>query len=75
MFYDERIELENGKVYRYCLIIATVGAFFIGASQLINTLMCIEKPQLHHYANAFLPALIAFGGLAILIYGFTKTSG
>lgn len=75
MFYDERIELEKGKVCRNCLIIATVGAFFIGASQLINTLMCIAKPQLHHYANVLLPSLIAFGGLAILIYGFTKTSG
>ena len=75
MFYDERIELEKGRVCRNCLAIATVGAFFLGASQLINTLMCIEKPQLHHYANVFLPALIAFGGLAILIYGFIKTRG
>ncbi len=75
MFYDERIELEKGKVCRNCLIIAIVGAFFIGGSQLINTLMCIAEPQFHHYANAFLPALIAFGGLAILIYGFIKTSG
>jgi hypothetical protein len=74
MFYDERIELEKGKVCSNCLIIATVGAFFIGASQLINTLMCIAKPQLHHYANVLLPSLIAFGGLAILIYGFIKTS-
>jgi len=75
MFYDERIEFEKGNVCRNCLIIATAGAFFIGASQLANTLMCIEKPQFHHYANVFLPALIAFGGLAILIYGFIKTSG
>jgi len=36
MFYDERIELEKGRVFRNCLVIATVGAFFLGASQLIN---------------------------------------
>ncbi len=75
MFYDERIELEKGKVCRNCIIIATVGAFFIGISQFINIKMAIEVPQFHHYANVLLPAFMAFGGLALLIFDFAKTCG
>ncbi len=74
MFYDERIELERGKISRNCIIISVLVALFLGIPRLIflneylNTF--IYEPPKKFYLTVATEFAVAVSGAICLIIGF-----